>query len=334
VTGINIDRTPPVITGLRTPVANANGWNNVDVTVTFGCADMLSGVGVGPLTPQVVSAEGADQSRTGACIDRAGNSASATVGAISIDKSPPVASNVAVSPNPVPLNTAVTLSADLAALPPPGSKVVAAEYKMDNGSYMPMNGGFPGETLTVTATVGPFTAPGVHEYCVRGKDIADNIGADVCVLLAVYDPSAGFVTGGGWIVSPVGAYAQDPSLTGKANFGFVSKYQKGATVPVGETEFQFKVANLNFHSVTYDWLVIAGSKAQYKGSGNINGTGDYGFMLTATDGKVSGGGGVDRFRIKIWDKTTGKVIYDNQLGASDTSDPSTALAGGSIVVHK
>ena len=106
-------------------------------------------------------------------------------------------------------------------------------------------------------------------------------------------------------------------------------------MPTGETEFQFKVANLNFHSSSYEWLVIAGARAQYKGTGTINGSGNYGFLLTAIDGQVNGGGGVDKFRMKIWDQSNGDVIvYDNQIGASDNADPSTALGGGSIVIHK
>jgi hypothetical protein len=99
--------------------------------------------------------------------------------------------------------------------------------------------------------------------------------------LVVYDPSGGFVTGGGWITSPVGAYTADPKLGGKATFGFVSKYQKGAKVPTGNTEFQFHAAGMNFKSTSYEWLVVAGSKAQYKGVGTINGVGEYSFMLDA-----------------------------------------------------
>jgi hypothetical protein len=53
------------------------------------------------------------------------------------------------------------------------------------------------------------------------------------------------------------------SLRGKANFGFVAKYKKGATVPDGNTQFQFKAGDLNFHSNSYEWLVVAGNKAQY-----------------------------------------------------------------------
>jgi hypothetical protein len=152
-------------------------------------------------------------------------------------------------------------------------------------------------------------------------------------MVVVYNPSAGFVTGDGWITSPAGAYTTNPALTGKATFGFVSKYEKGAKVPTGQTEFQFQVANLNFHSASYDWLVVAGARAQYKGSGTINGIGDYGFMLTAIDGQINGGGGVDKFCIKIWDKATGTIVYDNKMGKDDNGNDATELGGGSIVIH-
>jgi len=82
--------------------------------------------------------------------------------------------------------------------------------------------------------------------------------------------------------------------------------------------------------------VVSGPKAQYKGSGKINGSGDYGFLLTATDGQVNGGGNVDKFRIKIWDKATSAVIYDNVPTAGDDIDVANPqiIGGGSIVVHK
>jgi hypothetical protein len=144
-----------------------------------------------------------------------------------------------------------------------------------------------------------------------------------------YDPDAGFVTGGGWINSPAGAYPANLSLVGKGTFGFVSKYKKGATVPDGNTEFQFQAAGMNFKSTSYDYLVVQGqSKAQYKGNGTINGSGDYKFMVSVVDGNP------DRFRIKITQDST--VIYDNMLGVGDdatVTGPATALGGGSIVIH-
>lgn len=123
-------------------------------------------------------------------------------------------------------------------------------------------------------------------------------------------------------------------LTGRASFGFVSRYKNGATTPDGQTEFQFKAGDLNFHSDSYEWLVIAGARAIYKGTGTINGEGGYGFMLSAIDGELNGGGGVDKFRIKIWDKQTEEVVYDNQMGVADDAAPSTTLGGGSVVIHK
>ncbi len=186
-----------------------------------------------------------------------------------------------------------------------------------------------------------FTAAGVYTVTLT---VNDSCGGSTTAtqmngmtfLVIVYDPAAGFVTGGGWINSPAGAYVPDPSLTGRANFGFVSKYRRGANRPDGETEFQFQVANFNFHNTIYEWLVVSGPKAQYKGSGTINGSGDYGFLLTATDGQINGGGGIDKFRIKIWDKISLAVIYDNVLGAPDDIDNANPqnIAGGSIVIHR
>ena len=152
-------------------------------------------------------------------------------------------------------------------------------------------------------------------------------------MIVVYDPDGGFVTGGGWIDSPLGAYTPNPSLTGRTSFGFNSKYQRGATIPTGNTEFQFRVANLNFKSTSYDWLVVGGAKAQYKGSGTINNSGNYSFILTAIDGQINSGG-QDKFRIKIWDKLTGNVIYDNQISSGDSENPTTIIGGGSIIIHK
>ena len=270
--------------------------------------------------------------------DAAGNEASATQTVTVIDDGPPTIINVEANPNPSPVNTPVILTATLRDSTTGNCSVVSAEYSLDGGvTWHPMaaqDGTFDSPTEIVTGTAGPFPDAGVYEVCVHGTDVSGNTGGNACILLAVFDPVGGFVTGGGWITSPLGAYAPNPSLTGKATFGFVSKYQKGANVPTGQTEFQFKVASLNFHSESYDWLVVAEPKAKYKGTGTINGTGEYSFMLTAIDGQINGGHGVDKFRIKIWDKATNDIIYDNQTGASDTDDPTTALGGGSIVIHK
>jgi len=80
--------------------------------------------------------------------------------------------------------------------------------------------------------------------------------------------------------------------------------------------------------------VVAGPKAQFKGTGTINGAGNYGFMLTAIDAELTPSTDVDLFRIKIWDRATDQVVYDNQMDADDDADPPTAIGGGSIVIHQ
>ena len=197
-----------------------------------------------------------------------------------------------------------------------------------------------GTVTTVEDTANPiaeshvYVEAGVYTIKLTVTDGDGGIDSSEFRYIVVYDPSGGFVTGGGWIDSPPGAYVPDPTLIGKANFGFVSKYKKGANTPTGNTEFVFKVAELDFHSAEYEWLVIAGPQAKFKGLGTINNSGNYGFMLSAVDGQVNGGGDVDKFRIKIWDRDDNdKVIYDNQPGEVDDSELTTALGGGSIVIH-
>ncbi len=179
-----------------------------------------------------------------------------------------------------------------------------------------------------------YTDAGVYTVCLTVND-GDLSSEANCTMAVVYDPSVGFVTGGGWINSPAGALVSNQDAFGKAEFGFVSKYKKGASLPTGNTEFQFEAGEFHFHSTSYQWLVIAGAKAQYKGLGTIEGSSQqYGFILTAIDGSINGGGGVDKFRLKIWNLDSGAVIYDNQMGATDDADPSTAITKGSIVIHK
>jgi PKD repeat protein len=184
-----------------------------------------------------------------------------------------------------------------------------------------------GATGTDAAPAHSYTAAGIYNVCLTVND-GSLESALACTLAVVYDPSAGFVTGGGWIDSPAGAYKADETLTGRATFGFMSKYQKGASIPTGNAAFEFALAELDFSSTSYNWLVVnqAGSNAQFKGSGLINGAMDpngnaYKFMLWAGDGSP------DTFRIRIWweDADGEHDVYDNGVAQ--------AIGGGNIVVH-
>jgi PKD repeat protein len=183
-----------------------------------------------------------------------------------------------------------------------------------------------------------YTAAGVYTVSVTVTDGSGQSGsATASTFVVVYKPAGGFVTGGGWINSPSGAYTPNASLTGKATFGFVSKYQQGATTPSGNTEFRFQTASFDFKSDSYKWLVISGRQGQYKGTGTINGNSGYSFLLTACDVQVNGtcaSDSTDSFRIKIWNTSTGTVIYDNAPGSDDLTSSTQAIGGGDIVIHK
>jgi hypothetical protein len=198
--------------------------------------------------------------------------------------------------------------------------------------------------VTTTVTAGTGSCTGTHIYAAPGVytvTVTVTGGSATATsefrFVVVYDRTSGFVTGGGWITSPPGAFVAAPDLTGRANFGFVSKYTHSAKLPSGQTQFQFSLADFNFHSTTYQWLVVSGARAQFKGVGTVNAAGNFGFLLTAIDGQQTGGGGVDRFRIKISDlDRNGEIVYDNVAGDSDDLDEANpmALGGGSIVIHR
>ncbi len=235
-------------------------------------------------------------------------------------------SEIAAPAEPVPIGSQVSASAQL--LVAPAGEVVLL-WSWGDGTITV--GEFESATDTVTGTHA-YGAPGIYQVTLQATagEASDTATFEFVV---VYDPSAGFVTGGGWIDSPVGAYTPNPSLTGRATFGFVSRYRRGQSQPDGNTQFQFRGAGFSFQSTSYDWLVVAGARAQFKGKGKVNDAGEFGFMLTAIDGDRSGGGDTDRFRIKIWELDDETVVYDNQLGDGDDANPTTVIGGGSIVIH-
>ena len=129
------------------------------------------------------------------------------------------------------------------------------------------------------------------------------------------------VIGGGWIKSAAGFFKADPTITGKANFGFVLKYLQDDLVPSGNFEFQFAEANLNFKSTSFTWVQMWQNYAQFMGRGTINGQGEYMFMVETMDSQP------DKLLIKIWNAANPvEVIYD--------TGTLVKLGGGSIQILK
>jgi hypothetical protein len=210
------------------------------------------------------------------------------------------------------------------------------ETTQTNGTVTEPSGSRNG---TVTGSY-KFTAPGV--YKVR-MNVTDQFGAtsyattngDLEEIVVIYDPNGGYAYGGGWFQSQAGALTSDQAVTGKASFGFTANYFKNSSNPKGETQFKFQVGDFEFNALNFEYLAIAGAKAQIKGSGKIaGGQSGINFIMTVLDGDLAESGGIDKIRMKIFNKNNGYVYYDNQPGASDADNPVASVGNNSIIVVK
>ena len=272
-------------------------------------------------------------------------------------QSGPFTSDVEAEPNPASINEMITLSATIDDLTG-ANTIVSANFEIRdtndtvvlsgtgddgvcpgpsslcpldaNGDPDPVDPPFDSTTEEVAVTIpSGILNSRVYDACVRGSNSLGHTGPFACIMLPVYDPDGSFVTGQGWIQSDPGFCSLNQvcmTADGRAFFALVSKYQSGASVPRGQTNFRFHSGDLRFKSIDYDWLVVAGPMAQFKGTGTINGGGDYGFLLTAKDSALNGGPPQDTFRIKIWDKASELAVYDN-----GSNQP---LGAGDIRIHK
>ncbi len=303
------------------------------LTFAFDCGSGYGAIGGASTASCPTSDNGAVQVK-GKVLDKDGGETVYSA-MVTVTNLAPVVTSVALPADPVAVNTPVALGAVFTDAGTgdshTGSFTLGAGGPVVSGAVVETNG-----SGSMSASV-TFTQAGVYTITASVTDDDGGTGVrssavEVPAFVVVYDPTGSFVTGGGWISSPAGAFATEPTFTGKASFGFVAKYKPGASTPSGNTEFQFKAGNLSFKSTAYEWLVVGGAHARFKGEGTINGGGSYGFMVTAVDGDRHDD--VDAFRIKLWDLATGAIVYDNKIGEGDDSAAATSLGGGSIVIHK
>ena len=162
---LTLDTTLPTITAVATPAANAAGWNNSDVTVTFTCSDSGSSIATCQ-TPITVSVEGASQIVTGTATDNVGNSATAKV-TLNIDKTLPVFTFTSHHDNQI---------------------VKTPQVVIAGGSDDAITATVKSQTATIDAAAKTFTSPAItltegnNVIIVAGKDVADNNGTATITL--------------------------------------------------------------------------------------------------------------------------------------------------------
>jgi uncharacterized protein len=166
--GINIDRTPPNPPGVSiVPAANAAGWNNTNVLVSF-----ISNGDAGPVqsgvascsAPVTLSAETAGASLSGNCTDVAGNVSAPASALVRIDKTAPAVSVVGVT------NGAVYV---LGAVPAASCSSSDALSGVATPATLGITGGTPNHTGQFTAT------------CSGATDKAGNVAPPVSLTYSV-----------------------------------------------------------------------------------------------------------------------------------------------------
>ena len=107
------------------------------------------------------------------------------------------------------------------------------------------------------------------------------------------------------------------------------QYHTGDTVPSGHANFRFNVADLDFNSTGFAWLIVTNgqTKAYFRGTGDVNGDPGYDFLVSVTDASP------DTFRMQVTEHATGNVIYDNQNGAPDDATAVQPVLTGSVQIH-
>jgi hypothetical protein len=172
-----------------------------------------------------------------------------------------------------------------------------------------------------------YSKPGI--YTVR-VTVADDDGEDSAqfAYVIVFDPRGGHVTGGGWFTTPDGSWAAQPSFAGRTQVNINLKYHPNNGSLNGNAAFSLHQQRWNFSATGYDWLVVDGSRAWFQGSGRLDNQDGYGFLVAMEEQ-----GKTQLIRIKVWNLSTGEVLYDTQPGAPDDAAPTTVHTNGSLKVH-
>ena len=174
-----------------------------------------------------------------------------------------------------------------------------------------------------------YTTPGV--YTVRATLSDEDGGTSAPAFLRnviVYDPAGGSAAGSGF-------YDVPGQRNAKAHFTFRAEFPSAqATVPNGNVKLWIPGGRLDFESAAIEMLVVSGNRAQFWGTGTLNGAGAR-FRITAVDGHANGhGGGAAAIRVELWDATGTTLLYDSEPGAAPDAPVTTPIEGGNIQIRR
>jgi hypothetical protein len=345
VSGINIDETSPTISGAATTAPNAAGWYNGDVTVHWTVGDALSGIASAP-ADSMITGESNNLAASARVWDKAGNSASATVSGIKIDRTAAFTTASATGATQSasgwftePVTIALS-AADQAGL----SGVAATYYTVDGGAEQTYTGAFV------------LTADGTHTVTFWSVDNAGNVEqtrtlnvqidktAPTTGLSAtgVYLPGTSFSWGSADQTSGVGSTVVklDGQVVSSANSGSSVMLPGTHTVSVTTTDVAGNVATdtqtytMTGVSVVNGSLFIVGTNGDDTISANVT---DATHVSTSVNGGAAvsyvlgSGGHIIAYGLAGNDTVTVNGNVNAEIHGGDGNDTMTGGAGDDVV---
>lgn len=236
------------------------------------------------------------------------------------------------SPDVVHAGTAFAASLGLAAEDPAATLRVSWAWG-DGGD---------GQTVAASERKGEGSAMASHAYAAPGvytvtATVNDQAGERTAVSrkIVVLDPAGGFAGGTG---STMAASARSRKVgigAGKASFSFLAPAAARAPAANARTGLSFDTAGLSFRSADIRLVARDGPRAQFAGTGTVNGKAGYQFSMATTAGAAAGNGEPGRLGLKIWHSdpaTKAEVVdYDNRGPAKNAARH--ALVEGKIAVE-
>lgn len=181
-----------------------------------------------------------------------------------------------------------------------------------------------------------FDDAGMYTMDVKVTD--DDGGSDSAqVMVVVYDPDAGFVTGAGSALPEMAPGTTAETASATARFTFNPKYlphDEGPPATGGKFVYQLTETGFELNADGFDWLVVTpDGKTAFRGTGTLDGASGYGFVAYATEDS-------EAFRVVVWDLDVSAhpdddPLYDSVRGEGydvDVASPAP-ITRGAIRIH-
>jgi hypothetical protein len=236
--------------------------------------------------------------------------------------SQPNVTSITITPNPVRINSMVTATTTFTDTDAGQSHTATANWGDGINTATSCFVTEPGSTsgsISCPLSTG-YAAADVYPVTITVSDGTVQTTSPVTYAY-VYNPTqASIFSAGSRYNNPSSA---SPSTSGTVRFGLSYKYKGGIATGGKAFTMDFNGANFHFNATSVSSLVISNGFATLRGSGALNGTSGYNFLVTGIDG--------GDIRIQIADSSN-NVVYDTQPGANITVTPTTKVTGH-VVVH-